>query len=169
MTTPTTSAASCDEQATPLPHSAGRSLGAIARANPLKLAGTFSLVALENILLVIYPLFAGFAIDAIVKGQWLQASSYALIVLLFWLIGALRRAVDTRTFTHIYAALAVPVVAGFGIKDAASASAMARDADGVVVGSALVAVLEGADDTADAVARAQAFLAALRQALDTAR
>ncbi len=110
MTTPTTSAASCDEQATPLPHSAGRSLGAIARANPLKLAGTFSLVALENILLVVYPLFAGFAIDAIVKGQWLQASSYALIVLLFWLIGALRRAVDTRTFTHIYAALAVPVI-----------------------------------------------------------
>ena len=110
MTTPTTSAASCDEQATPLPHSAGRSLGAIARANPLKLAGTFSLVALENILLVVYPLFAGFAIDAIVKGQWWQASSYALIVLLFWLIGALRRAVDTRTFTHIYAALAVPVI-----------------------------------------------------------
>ncbi|MGL5975888.1 MAG: ABC transporter six-transmembrane domain-containing protein, partial [Aeromonas sobria] len=110
MTTPTTSAASCNEQATPLPHSAGRSLGAIARANPLKLAGTFSLVALENILLVVYPLFAGFAIDAIVKGQWLQASSYALIVLLFWLIGALRRAVDTRTFTHIYAALAVPVI-----------------------------------------------------------
>ncbi|MFQ1825585.1 ABC transporter six-transmembrane domain-containing protein [Aeromonas veronii] len=110
MTTPTTSAASCDEQATPLPHSAGRSLGAIARANPLKLAGAFSLVALENILLVIYPLFAGFAIDAIVKGQWWQASSYALIVLLFWLIGAMRRAVDTRTFTHIYAALAVPVI-----------------------------------------------------------
>ncbi|MFQ1849484.1 ABC transporter six-transmembrane domain-containing protein [Aeromonas veronii] len=110
MTTPTTSAASCDEQATPLPHSAGRSLGAIARANPLKLAGTFSLVALENILLVVYPLFAGFAIDAIVKGQWWQASSYALIVLLFWLIGALRRAIDTRTFTHIYAALAVPVI-----------------------------------------------------------
>ena len=57
-----------------------------------------------------YPLFAGFAIDAIVKGEWWQASSYALIVLLFWLIGALRRAVDTRTFTHIYAALAVPVI-----------------------------------------------------------
>lgn len=110
MTTPTTSAASCDEQATPLPHSAGRSLGAIARAHPLKLAGTFSLVALENILLVVYPLFAGFAIDAIVKGEWWQASSYALIVLLFWLIGALRRAVDTRTFTHIYATLAVPVI-----------------------------------------------------------
>ncbi len=71
---------------------------------------------------------------------------------------------------HALKALAtVPVVAGFGIKDAASASAMARDADGVVVGSALVATLEGATDIADAVARTQAFLAPLRQALDTAR
>jgi len=58
----------------------------------------------------------------------------------------------------------VPVVAGFGIKDAASASAMAADADGVVVGSALVAAL--AEAGADAPARAAAFLAPLRAALD---
>lgn len=61
----------------------------------------------------------------------------------------------------------VPVVAGFGIKDAASAAAMATDADGVVVGSALVAALAGATDPADATARATAFLAPLRQALDS--
>jgi len=60
----------------------------------------------------------------------------------------------------------VPVVAGFGIKDAASAAAMAADADGVVVGSALVAVL--AEAGADAPARAGAFLASLRAALDGA-
>ena len=57
-----------------------------------------------------------------------------------------------------------PVVAGFGIKDAASASAMAADADGVVVGSALVAALAEAEG--DAPARASAFLAPLRAALD---
>ncbi|NUS39593.1 MAG: tryptophan synthase subunit alpha [Lysobacter sp.] len=62
---------------------------------------------------------------------------------------------------------AVPVVAGFGIKDATSAAAMAADADGVVVGSALVAVLaEGGPDAA--AARARAFLAPLRAALDAA-
>jgi tryptophan synthase alpha chain len=60
----------------------------------------------------------------------------------------------------------VPVVAGFGIKDAATAAAMARDADGVVVGSALVAALAEAGDLDDAVARAKAFLAPLRTALD---
>ena len=33
----------------------------------------------------------------------------ALVVLGFWVVGAARRAVDTRTFTRIYADLAVPV------------------------------------------------------------
>jgi len=60
----------------------------------------------------------------------------------------------------------VPVVAGFGIKDAASAAAMAADADGVVVGSALVAAMAEAGSAAEAVRAAGAFLAPLRQALD---
>lgn len=60
-------------------------------------------------------------------------------------------------------ASAVPVVAGFGIHDAASAVAMAADADGVVVGSALVAAMAQA---ADPAAAAAAFLLPLRQALD---
>jgi tryptophan synthase alpha chain len=66
----------------------------------------------------------------------------------------------------IRAQASVPVVAGFGIKDAASAAAMAVDADGVVVGSALVAALAEAADVADVVARAGRFLAPLRVALD---
>lgn len=60
------------------------------------------------------------------------------------------------------AASVVPVLAGFGIKDAASAAAMAAHADGVVVGSALVAALAAADDPA---AEAGRFLAPLREAL----
>ena len=60
----------------------------------------------------------------------------------------------------------IPVFAGFGIRDAASAAAMAAHADGVVVGSALVSALDGSVDAGDAAARAGAFLAPLRQALD---
>jgi tryptophan synthase alpha chain len=59
----------------------------------------------------------------------------------------------------------VPVVAGFGIKDAASAAAMAKDADGIVVGSALVGALADGEP-ASAPDRARAFLAPLRAALD---
>jgi tryptophan synthase alpha chain len=67
----------------------------------------------------------------------------------------------------IRAGSAVPVVAGFGIKDAATAVAMASDADGVVVGSARVAALAQGDPQS-AAARAHAFLAPLRRALDAA-
>lgn len=58
----------------------------------------------------------------------------------------------------------VPVVAGFGIRDAASAAAMAVDADGVVVGSALVTALD--QGRADPAGAAATFLAPLREALD---
>ncbi|RZA13410.1 MAG: tryptophan synthase subunit alpha, partial [Lysobacteraceae bacterium] len=43
----------------------------------------------------------------------------------------------------------IPVFAGFGIRDAASAEAMAVHADGVVVGSALVSALPSSADAAD--------------------
>jgi len=71
-----------------------------------------------------------------------------------------------RRLQELRAAARVPVVAGFGIKDAASAAAMAVDADGVVVGSALVAALADAGSAGEAAARAKAFLAPLRRALD---
>ncbi|HEX5961011.1 MAG TPA: tryptophan synthase subunit alpha [Rhodanobacteraceae bacterium] len=62
----------------------------------------------------------------------------------------------------------VPVAVGFGIKDAKSASAVAAFADAVVIGSALVAALAEAATPADACARARAFLAPIRAALDSA-
>lgn len=61
---------------------------------------------------------------------------------------------------------AIPVYAGFGIRDATSAAAMAEHADGVVVGSALVAALGDAPDARAAATAAAAFLRPLRQALD---
>lgn len=60
----------------------------------------------------------------------------------------------------------VPVVVGFGIRDAASARAMSADADGVVVGSALVSAMAGAPTPEAAAGQAAAFLAPLRAALD---
>lgn len=60
----------------------------------------------------------------------------------------------------------VPVVVGFGIKDAASAAAMAGMAEGIVVGSALVQAISDAVDADDAQRRAGEFLRPLRAALD---
>jgi tryptophan synthase alpha chain len=57
----------------------------------------------------------------------------------------------------------VPVMIGFGIKDAASAQALAPAADGIVIGSALVDALANSQDPN---ATAEAFLRPIRQALD---
>jgi tryptophan synthase alpha chain len=67
---------------------------------------------------------------------------------------------------EVKAASGVPVLIGFGIKDADSARSVAAAADGVVVGSALVEAIAGARDPADAALRAAAFLAPIRAALD---
>ena len=94
-----------------------------------------------------------------------QAAGYLYYVSFAGVTGADR--LDTAAASHrleaIRARSRVPVAAGFGIKDANSARAMAQQADGVVVGSALVSALDGA---ADPAACAGQFLRPLREALD---
>ncbi|ANB17985.1 tryptophan synthase subunit alpha [Dokdonella koreensis] len=63
----------------------------------------------------------------------------------------------------------IPIAVGFGVRDADSAVAIAGCADAVIIGSALVERLAGSTDAGDAAARAQAFLAPIRAALDAAR
>ena len=61
--------------------------------------------------------------------------------------------------------VSVPVGVGFGIRDAASACAVARVADAVVIGTRLVQLLQ--DEPRDNVAKAgRDFIAGIRQALD---
>lgn len=107
--------------------------------------------------------------DARIEALCARAQGYLYYVSFAGVTGAADRLDTAQALTRlrsIRAASRAPVVAGFGIRDAASAAAMAVDADGVVVGSALVAALDGASDANDAAARAQAFLAPLRRALD---
>ena len=107
--------------------------------------------------------------DARIEALCAGAQGYLYYVSFAGVTGASDRLDTTRAsarLREIRASSRAPVVAGFGIRDAASAAAMAVDADGVVVGSALVAALEGAADAGDASARARAFLSPLREALD---
>ena len=66
----------------------------------------------------------------------------------------------------IRARASTPVAVGFGIRDAASAVAIGKFADAVVIGSALVERLAGATDAADIAVRVQSFLQPIRAALD---
>jgi len=62
----------------------------------------------------------------------------------------------------------LPIGVGFGIRDAASAQAIAAHADAVVIGSRIIQEIESG--TAEgAAARAGAWLAGIRKALDTSR
>ncbi|WP_043532431.1 tryptophan synthase subunit alpha [Litchfieldella xinjiangensis] len=61
----------------------------------------------------------------------------------------------------------LPLCVGFGIRDGATAAAVGRIADGVVVGSALVnRIAEGADSPASIAPALKAVLSEMRQALD---
>jgi len=91
-------------------YSALTTLKTIARQNSKRLIFTLLLVVVENVVYLLYPLLAGFAINAIVQGNAFHALFYAMLVMGMWIIGAARRSIDTRTFARIYARLAVPLI-----------------------------------------------------------
>lgn len=67
---------------------------------------------------------------------------------------------------RIRAQTRLPVGVGFGIKTPADAAEVARSADAVVIGSALVETIAAADDDGAALAAAGAFLRPIREALE---
>ncbi len=97
-----------------------------------------------------------------------EAQGYLYYVSFAGVTGA--SGIDTGSVLARVAALraqaVAPVVVGFGVRDAATAAALAPCADGVVVGSALVEAIAGSVDADEAARHAAAFLAPLRAALD---
>jgi len=72
-----------------------------------------------------------------------------------------------RKLAEVRGATSLPLGVGFGIKDPATARAVAGIADAVIVGSAVVSRIEALADRPEAVAPAlEEFVASLRQAMD---
>jgi tryptophan synthase alpha chain len=97
------------------------------------------------------------------------ASGYVYYVSLKGVTGAghLDTAAVAAMLPRIRRHVSVPVGVGFGIRDAATAQAIGRVADAVVIGSRLVQLME--TQTRDTVATAAAaFIAEIRAALDQA-
>jgi tryptophan synthase alpha chain len=97
------------------------------------------------------------------------ASGYVYYVSLKGITGSASLDTDdvTRHMARIKRLLDLPVGVGFGIRDAATAAAIGRCADAVVVGSALVARLgELADDEARMLDEVAGMLFAMRRAMD---
>ena len=113
-------------------------------------------------------LLAPTSTDARIRQVGRLASGYVYYVSLKGVTGAghLDTAGVAAMVPRIRAQVTVPVGVGFGIRDAASACAVAEVADAVVIGTRLVQVLES--EPRDNVARAgREFMAGIRDALDT--
>ena len=79
--------------------------------------------------------------------------------------GHLDTADVARKLAEIRGHVELPIGVGFGIRDAASAQAIAAHADAVVIGSRIIQEMESGAPS-DAPARAAAWLAVIRSALD---
>jgi tryptophan synthase alpha chain len=79
--------------------------------------------------------------------------------------GHLDTAEVARKLAEIRRHVALPVGVGFGIRDAASARAIAAHADAVVIGSRIIQEIESGPP-GEAASRAGAWLGTIRQALD---
>jgi len=98
-----------------------------------------------------------------------HASGFLYYVSFKGVTGANRLDVDAvaRKLEEVRAATSLPVGVGFGIRDAGSAAAVARVADAVVVGSALVSRIGDLANRPEAVAGAVTeVLAGMRAAMD---
>jgi len=108
-------------------------------------------------------LFASAQDEAAIEAQGIRPIQPMLAI-----VDKIRRNRDVAPAIAALHAAGVPVLVGFGIKDAATARACAAFADGVIVGSALVSVLAECEGPDAAAAAARAFLAPLREAVDPA-
>ena len=112
-------------------------------------------------------LLAPTSTDARMQEVGRLASGYVYYVSLKGVTGAghLDTAGVARMLPRIRRHVSVPVGVGFGIRDAASACAVAEAADAVVIGTRLVQVLE-TEPRENVAAAGQAFIAGIRRALD---
>jgi tryptophan synthase alpha chain len=106
--------------------------------------------------------------DARVRNIVARASGYLYLVSLVGVTGARDRLPpEIESFVARVRAISdLPLAVGFGIGSPAQAARVARVADGVIVGSALIRAIGSA---ADPLAAARAFVASLREGIDTQR
>jgi len=100
------------------------------------------------------------------------ASGFVYYVSLKGVTGANRLDLDSvrGRLTELRRLTTLPVGVGFGVRDAATAAALAPLADAVIIGSAVVSrIAEHKGDTARMTAEVQGFVAGLRAAMDAAR
>lgn len=77
----------------------------IARIYWKRIACTWGLVLAENVCIALIPLFMGYAIDDLLKGNWAHLSYLGMVLVFLVIISVVRRVVDTRAYGGIRVAL----------------------------------------------------------------
>ena len=88
----------------------GASLGGLLRSYRRRLAGTYALLNVENLLRLAQPFVLGLAIDGLLKSSYIGLVLFVCQHLAHLLVASVRRVVDTRTFADIYAGVASSLV-----------------------------------------------------------
>ncbi len=84
-------------------------VAAIVKRFPVKLACTWLMVAMENVLLALLPLFIGYAIDDLLSGGINYLLMVGVLLVLVTLVAVARRAYDTRVYGAIRVTLGMTV------------------------------------------------------------
>ncbi len=87
------------------------SLIGLCKRFPLRISLTWLLVLTDAILMLLFPLFMGFAIDDLLSDSYRGLTLLGSIGLLSLVVGAARRFYDTRIYARIYATIAPELVA----------------------------------------------------------
>jgi len=100
--------------------------GDIFRLYRWRLALTYSVTAVENLLEVLYPLMIGIAIDGLLDGEPASLLPFILTWVIHALLSAARQLYDARTFARIYHQLASGVVTAQGKQGVTTSHLAAR-------------------------------------------
>jgi hypothetical protein len=85
-------------------------LQSLFRANHKSILFTYGLTLLENLFELLYPLAIGFAIDGLLKGNYVSLLPFLCTWFAHTITAIARHVYDTRIFTWIYSNLATTLV-----------------------------------------------------------
>lgn len=80
------------------------------RRHRIRLATSYSLAVVENLLELLYPFAIGLAVDGLLDDRWNGVAVLVAITLTHIVVGAARQVFDTRSFNRLYADMASELV-----------------------------------------------------------
>ena len=95
----------------------------ILRDQMLPFGFTFTLILLEALLTLLFPLFIGYALDGAMNGTYLSVFQLGVLSLATLIVGTGRRFFDSRNYAKVYQKIGSEVISGLNEQDTSIKSA----------------------------------------------